>query len=95
MQVTGGTGKEFGGYSKTDLARDPTKNIDSAGRYISNIMSTENTADPGKIGTVYNGSSQYGQRIEAQINNPNYNTNIFSNTAQKIGASIQKNLKKK
>lgn len=76
MQVTGPIGKEFGDYSKAELARDPRKNINAGTAYLSSIIQ-KNSSDPAIVGEKYNGSKLYGERIAAQINNPNYNANII------------------
>ena len=72
MQVSGPIGKEFGDYSKTELARDPNKNIDAGIAYIGSF----HTDDSMFVGQAYNGSASYGLRIYAQVNDPNYNTNV-------------------
>ena len=97
MQVSGRVGKDFGGYSKAELARNPSKNIDSGTAYLGNISSSRNTTNPATIGTAYNGASAYGQRIQSQMNNPNYNTNVVVYGLQKLVKSLNsyvKSLKK-
>ncbi len=48
---------------------------------------------PAKRGTfeliTYNGAAAYGQRIAAQMSNPNYNTNIITNVAQKVYGAVR------
>jgi RHS repeat-associated protein len=94
MQVSGPIGKKFGNYSKTDLARDPLKNIDAGTAYLSSIQNTfssptryEQTTG---IGAAYNGSSAYVQRIAAQASSPNYNRNVFVAGLQSLVSSLQK-----
>ncbi|OHA58450.1 MAG: hypothetical protein A2571_01570 [Candidatus Vogelbacteria bacterium RIFOXYD1_FULL_44_32] len=97
MQVSGRVGKDFGGYTKAELARNPQKNIDSGTAYLENISSSRNTTNPATIGTAYNGAGAYGQRIQSQMNNPNYNTNVVVYGLQKLVKSLNsyvKSLKK-
>src|SRR6266478_5599755 len=81
MQVSGPVGQKFGGYSKTDLAWDPYKNINAGTAYLGSIQNSFTSPNLNSqivgIGTQYNGSSAYGQRIAAQMSNPNYNTNVI------------------
>lgn len=80
MQVSGSVGSKLGGYSKTELARDPKKNILSGTAYLSSISNSVGSTNYSAIGQQYNGSPAYGQRINAQMQNPNYNSNIFVGT---------------
>lgn len=80
MQVSGPIGKEYGGYTKAELARDPRKNIAAGTAYLGNISGNVGSTNYTAIGQQYNGSSAYGQRINAQMQNPNYNANIFTTT---------------
>jgi RHS repeat-associated protein len=77
MQVNGANGQQYGGYSKWELANYPMLNIDSGTKVLAGIQKNYNTKSPATTGTVYNGSPAYGQRINAQMTNPNYNTNIL------------------
>jgi Transglycosylase SLT domain len=94
MQVSGSVGKKFGNYSKEELARDPSKNVDAGTAYLGSIQNNFSSASQyGKtigIGTQYNGSTAYGQRIAAQMSNPNYNRNIIVAGLQGIISSLQK-----
>jgi RHS repeat-associated protein len=93
MQVSGEVGAQFG-YTKTELARDPQKNISTGSGYLNSISQKLGTNDPASIGTAYNGSSLYGQRIAAQYNDPYYNMNIFVYQLQQIVNSLQSILDK-
>ncbi len=88
MQVSGPVGEEFGGYSKAELARNPNKNIDSGTAYLGSISNHLNSTNPAAIGTAYNGASAYGQRIQAQVSNPNYNTNVAVYGLQQLVKSL-------
>jgi hypothetical protein len=77
MQVSGPIGKEYGDYSKEELARDPKKNIDAGTAYLESITGNVGATNYTAIGQQYNGSQYYGQRINAQMQNPSYNSNIF------------------
>ena len=88
MQVSGPIGLQFGGYTKTELAWDTSKNIYSGVSYINNISTTLNTTDPAVIGTRYNGSPSYGQRIQARAGNPNYDKNILVDQLQKAVSTL-------
>jgi hypothetical protein len=90
MQVNGANGQKFGGYSKWELANNPMLNIDSGTQLLSNIQTSYNTKNPATIGTVYNGSQAYGQRINAQMSNPNYNRNVLAAGLQKLVSSLQR-----
>jgi hypothetical protein len=90
MQVNGANGQRFGGYSKWELANDPMLDIDSGTRLLGNIQTTRNTTNPAFIGTAYNGSAAYGQRINAQMSNPNYNRNVLAAGLRKLVSSLQK-----
>ena len=94
MQVSGHIGKKYGDYTKTQLARDPAININVGTTYLGAIQNSfssvnQNSANV-QIGTQYNGSTAYGQRIAAQMGNPNYNTNILIAGLHSIVASLQK-----
>jgi hypothetical protein len=41
------------------------------------------------IGTQYNGAQAYGQRIAAQMSNPNYNRNVIVAGLQNLVNSLQ------
>jgi hypothetical protein len=94
MQVSGSVGKKFGNYSKEELARDPSKNIDAGTAYLgvtqSNFSSASQYGKTIGVGTQYNGSTAYGQRVAAQMGNPNYNRNILVAGLQGIISSLQK-----
>jgi RHS repeat-associated protein len=90
MQVTGGVGKQYG-YDKTELARDPRKNIDAgignlAKVQTGNVAFTASKCNYGSTQSLTN----YGQRVAAQVNNPNYNTNVLVYGLQQIVSSLQK-----
>jgi hypothetical protein len=91
MQVSGAVGEKYG-YTKTELARNPNANIDAGTAYLSSF-----SGSPSAIGQQYNGSAAYGQRIQTQMNNPDYNTNVTVYSLQKLVNSLQslvKSLKK-
>jgi hypothetical protein len=90
MQVTGGVGKQYG-YDKTELAHDARKNIDAG---IGNLAKVQ-TGNVALTASRYNSASaqtvtNYGQRAAAQVNNPNYNTNVLVYGLQQIVSSLQK-----
>src|SRR3989344_5652766 len=89
MQVSGKVAKNFGDYSKTTVARDPIANINAGTGYIASISQEKKTTDPRVIGQEYNGSLAYGQRVAAQVNNPNYNTNIFVQGFQRTMGALK------
>jgi RHS repeat-associated protein len=91
MQVSGKIGKNFGNYSKTELARDPVKNIDSGVSYLSAINQNQ-CKKPAIVGKEYNGSNSYGERIASQMNNSKYNTNIVSDILQGAANSIKESV---
>ncbi|MFA6105431.1 MAG: carbohydrate binding domain-containing protein [Patescibacteria group bacterium] len=98
MQVSGKIGKEYG-YNKAELARDPAKNIDAG---VRNIAKEQGRSDSTALtASRYNyspakGVTSYGQRVQAQLNNPNYNRNIVTDikNAVSIIKSIIKATKK-
>jgi soluble lytic murein transglycosylase-like protein len=89
MQVTGGVGQQYG-YDKYELARDPRKNIDAG---IGNLGKVQSGSTAMTASRYNNGSTQtvtnYGQRVAAQVNNPNYNTNVLVYGLQQIVAGLQ------
>ncbi|MCA9346625.1 transglycosylase SLT domain-containing protein [Candidatus Saccharibacteria bacterium] len=89
MQVSGAVGEKYG-YTKTELARDPYKNIDAGTAYLSSF----NTSNPALAGKQYNGAAAYGQRIQAQVNNPNYNTNVVTYGLQQVVKSLKSIVKR-
>ena len=93
MQVSGPIGEQYGGYTKAELASDPNKNIDAGTAYLgsiqNNFSSTNQDTKVVGIGTQYNGSMAYGQRVAAQMSNPDYNKNIIIAGLQSIVSSLQ------
>ena len=94
MQVSGSVGKNFGGYTKSELARDPVKNINAGTAYLSSIQNSFSAPNQSSkiigVGTQYNGSAAYGERINAQVSNPNYNRNIIVSRLKNIVSALQK-----
>jgi len=89
MQVTGKVGKEYG-YTKEELARDPKKNIDAGIGNLSKVQSNSAamTASRYNYGSAQSVTS-YGQRVGAQVGNPNYNTNVIAYGLQQIISGLQ------
>ncbi len=94
MQVSGPVGKQYGDYTKAQLARDLYKNIDAGTAYLGSIQNSFASPNLNSkvigVGTQYNGSTAYGQRTAAQMSNPNYNRNIIAGNLQGIISSLQK-----
>jgi len=93
MQVSGPIGKKYGGHTKSELAKDPVVNINVGTAHLGaiqrNFSSNNQDYMNAQIGTQYNGSAAYGQRIAAQTSNPNYNRNIIIAGLQSIVSSLQ------
>ncbi len=89
MQVSGAVGEKYG-YTKKELARDSRKNIDAGAAYLSSFLGS-----PSSVGRQYNGSVAYGQRIQAQMNNPDYNTNVVRYALIQVIKYLKKEIAKK
>ena len=83
MQVQEATADNFGDYSPQDLARDTGANITAGTSYLETL---------GDDYSSYNGAGThaelYEQRINAQLANPDYNTNIISDQINKVAGAV-------